>query len=69
MFNFENWQVLLAALHLNKMHGVDLMVIPIYSVLHQIYRLLEEYESAGFIRLKQAPKLPIFVSFINFFRP
>jgi predicted DNA-binding protein (MmcQ/YjbR family) len=38
------------------------MVIPIASVLQEIYALLEEYEKDEFIRLKRAPKLPVFVS-------
>lgn len=65
MFAFERWQVLIAALHLYKLHGVDMMVIPIASVLQEIYALLEEYEKEGFVRLRRAPKLPVFVSFFG----
>jgi hypothetical protein len=68
MFLFERWQVLIAALQLHRMNGVNLMVIPIISVLREIYDLLKEYESEGVVRLKHAPQIPFFVSIKVFFK-
>jgi hypothetical protein len=66
MINYERWQVALAALEMYQLHGVELMVIPIASVISQLYVVLKAYEqSTGRVRLKPAVKIPFFVSFLN----
>ncbi|KAI6185643.1 Glycosyltransferase family 92 protein [Aphelenchoides besseyi] len=58
MFNYERWQSGLAALEFYKFHGVDLMVIPIMSVIKEMYTILREYETEGSVRLKRAAMVP-----------
>jgi hypothetical protein len=62
MVHYEAWRVVLAALEFYKYHGVNLMVIPIASVLEKLYAILQAYEKEGTVRLKAAPIVPKFVS-------
>lgn len=41
-----------------KFHGVDLMVIPIISVIKEMFEILRAYESEGIVRLKRAALIP-----------
>lgn len=66
MFFFERWQAALTALQLYKFHGVDLMVIPIISVIKEIFDILREYENDGVVKLKRAAVIPTIVNFNEF---
>jgi hypothetical protein len=65
MIHYEAWRVVLAAMEFYKYHGVDLMVIPIASVLERLYTVLQAYEKTGQVRLKPAPVVPKFVSYFD----
>lgn len=65
MINYERWQIALATLELYQLHGVDLMVIPIASVIDQLHIILKAYEKTGRVRLKPAVRIPHFVSVIS----
>jgi hypothetical protein len=62
MYYFEKWQIALAAIELYSLHGADMMVIPISSIIDKLYTVLQAYESTGKVKLKQAIKIPLFVS-------
>jgi hypothetical protein len=62
MYFFERWQSALTALQMYKFHGVDLMVLPVISMITQMYEILRAYEAEGLIRLKPASVIPKIVS-------
>ena len=68
MYAYEKWQPTLAAIELYLMFGADLLVVPIASVIRDIYTILRAYEqSDDRLRLWPAIRIAPFVSKTRFF--
>ena len=55
---YEDWQIALAAIELYRLHGASLLVVPIDSVVDELFALFRAYESVGVVRTKRAVELP-----------
>ena len=63
MFAYEKWQTAIAAIELYMLHGADLMIVPIASVIHDLFLVLRAYEESGAnIRMQPAVRISSFVS-------
>jgi hypothetical protein len=62
MFFFERWQAALTALQMYKFHGVDMMVLPVISMIKEMYEILRAYEIENIVRIKPAAVIPNIVS-------
>ncbi|KAI6174385.1 Glycosyltransferase family 92 protein [Aphelenchoides besseyi] len=58
LFRYEQWPLALATVELYLRYGADLLVIPIASVLLELYTVLETYEQNGQVQLKPAVVVP-----------
>ncbi|CAD5227217.1 unnamed protein product [Bursaphelenchus xylophilus] len=59
MYMFERWQTALAVLQLYQAYGASALVIPIHSVIEELYDVLEYFEKRmDGIRIDTAPVLP-----------
>lgn len=49
-------------LQMYKYHKVDLMVLPVTSMIKEMFEILREYEADGLVRLKPSAVIPNIVS-------
>ena len=68
MYGYEKWQPVLVILELYLLFGADLLIVPIVSILHDLFIVLNAYKQSNSKQIRVWPgiRIPTFVSRANF---